>query len=203
MHLLAIRTRLFRSVSWADETEIYRTRYDLLERGADPVLPATLGYVGGRTLVDRLNVCDSREESAHDYAFRSTSGVSRVWGTVRIDAYPGAEATIADGGRAILGRETFRVSAQPGRDLLIVLRTAPSIEATLLQVGGPRRVGVEFPEALLMVSMDGEVAVRDTFRPQPGWNEHTLLITGNRVRSARPRVEVSGRYASFQYWFFQ
>jgi hypothetical protein len=194
---------IFRSASFGDEIEIYRTRYDLLERGSDPVLPATVGHIGGRTLVDHLNVCDSREESAHDYAFRSSAGASRLWGTVRIDAYAGTEATIADGGRAILGRETFQVSAQPGRDLLIVLRTAPSIEANLLQIGGPRRVGVEFPEALLIVSIDGEVALRDTFRPQPGWNERTLLITGNHIRSARPRVEVSGRYASFRYWFFQ
>jgi hypothetical protein len=122
---------------------------------------------------------------------------------VRIDAYGGAEAPIADGGRAILGHESFRVSAQPGRDLLIVVRTAPAIDANLLQVAGPRRVGVEFPEAVLSVAVDGQIALRETFRTQPGWNERALLITGNLVRRARPRLEIAGRYASFQYWFFQ
>jgi hypothetical protein len=194
---------LFRSASFGDEVEIYRTRYDLLDRGREPALPATLGQIGGRTLVDRLNVCDSREESAHEYSFGSSAGAFRLWGTARMDAYPGAEAPIADGGRAILGHETFRVSAQAGRDLLIVLRTAPAIDANLLQVSGPRRVGIEFPEAVLAVAIDGHTAARRTFRTQPGWNEHAVLITGDLVRSARPRLEMRGRYASFQYWAYQ
>jgi hypothetical protein len=203
MHELVSGPPLFRSASFGDEIEIYRTRYDLLDRGREPTLAATVGQIGTRTLVDRLNICDSREEAAHDYSFASTAGAFRLWGSVRVDAYPGAEARIGDGGRAILGHESFRISARPGRDLLIVLRTAPSIDANLLQVAGPRRVGVEFPEAVLTVAIDGETAVRDTFPTQPGWNERALLITGNLVRSTRPRLEVRGRYASFQYWLFQ
>ena len=84
-----------------------------------------------------------------------------------------------------------------------MLRTAPAIDANLLQVSGPRRVGLEFPEAVLSIAIDGQTAVRETFRTQPGWNEHAVRITGNLVRGPRPRLEVSGRYASFQYWFFQ
>jgi hypothetical protein len=194
---------LFRSASFADEIEIYRTRYDLLDRGREPALAATVGQIGARTLVDRLNVCDSREESAHEYSFGSSAGAFRLWGTARMDAYPGAEAPIADGGRAILGHETFRISVQAGRDLLLVMRTAPALDANLLQVSGPRRVGIEFPEAVLSVAIDGQTVGRETFRTQPGWNEHAILITGNLVRSARPRLEMRGRYASFQYWAFQ
>lgn len=203
MRELVSGSPLFRSASFGDEIEIYGTRYELLERGREPMLAATVGQIGARTLVDRLNVCDSREESAHDYSFRSSAGAFRLWGTVRMDAYAGAEAPVADGGRPILGHESFRVSAQPGRDLLVVLRTAPAVDANLLRVSGPQRVGVEFPEAVLMVAVDGQVVVRDTIRTQPGWNERALLITGNLIRSASPRLEVSGRYASFQYWFFQ
>jgi hypothetical protein len=192
---------LFRSASFGDEIEVYGTRYELLERGREPML--AMGQIGERTLVDRLNVCDSREESAHDYSFGSSAGAARLWGTVRIDAYAGGQAPIADGGRPILGHESFRVSARPGRDLLIVLRTASAIDANLLRVSGPQRVGVEFPEVVLSVAVDGQVVVRDTFRTQPGWNERPLLIRGDLIRSASPRLEVSGRYASFQYWFFQ
>jgi hypothetical protein len=64
-------------------------------------------------------------------------------------------------------------------------------------------VGIEFPEAVLAVAIDGHTAARRTFRTQPGWNEHAVLITGDLVRSARPRLEMRGRYASFQYWAYQ
>jgi hypothetical protein len=203
MRELVLAPSLFRSASFGDEIEIYRTSYDLLDRGSDPALATTAGMIGARTLVDRLNVCDSREESDHAYSFRSSTGALRLWGAVRLDGYPGGAAPIADGGRAILGSESFRISAEPGRDLLVVLRTAPAIDANLLQVSGPRRVGLEFPEAVLSIAVDGQTAVRETFRTQPGWNEHVVRIAGNLVQGPRPRLEVSGRYASFQYWFFQ
>jgi hypothetical protein len=159
--------------------------------------------IGARALVDRLNVCDSREESDHAYSFHSSTGALRLWGAVRMDGYPGGGAPFADGGRAILGSESFRISAATGRDLLVVLRTAPAIDANLLQVSGPRRVGLEFPEAVFSIAIDGQTAVRETFRTQAGWNEHAVRIAGNLVQGPRPRLEVSGRYASFQYWFFQ
>ena len=64
-------------------------------------------------------------------------------------------------------------------------------------------MGIEFPEAVLSLSLDGQPALRETFRTQPGWNEHVVRIPGSLVRGPRPRLEASGRYASFQYWFFQ
>ena len=194
---------LFRSASFGDEIEIYRTRYDLLDRGGEPALPATLNTVRGLAEVDRLNVCDSRQEAAHEYSFTSAAGVLRLWGTVRVDAYGSGEPKVADGGRAILGRESFRVAAQPGRDLLLVLRTAPAIDANVLQVAGPRRIGLEFPEPALTVTVDGQFMGRHAFPTQPGWNETMVRIAGNLVRQARPRLEIAGRYAAFQYWFYQ
>jgi len=203
MRALVSPPALFRSASFGDEIEIYRTQYDLLTRGAQPLLPSTLAAVGALAEVDRLNVCDSRDEAAHEYSFTSSTGTAPLWGTVRIDAYPGTEVPIADGGRAILGRESFRVHAQPGRDLIVVLRTAGAIDANLLQAGGPRRVGVEFPESALTIVVDGQSPIPGTHTMTPGWNELVLRVTGNLVRSARPRIEISGRYASFRYWFFQ
>ena len=193
---------LFRSASFGDEIEIYRTRYDLLDRSRDPVAVPAMG-AGPLAEVDRLNVCDSREEAAHDYAFSSMAGAFPLWGTVRIDGYPGSPGPLADGGRAILGWESFRVKARPGRDLVMVVRVAPAIDANLLQVGGPRRVGVEFPETAIIASIDGVPAFTEVFHPPPGWSERTLRIPGNLVRNDRPRLEIGGRYPSFQYWFYQ
>jgi hypothetical protein len=106
MRELVTAPPLFRSASFGDEIEIYRTSYDLLDRGKDPALSTTAGLIGTRALVDRLNVCDSREESDHAYSFHSSTGALRLWGAVRMDGYPGGAAPIADGGRAILGGES-------------------------------------------------------------------------------------------------
>jgi hypothetical protein len=194
---------LFRTASFADEIEIYPMRYELLEGGGEPAAPETLAGIRGLTEVDRLNVCDSREETAHDYSFVSSAGAAPLWGTARIDTYPESKVPLADGGRAILGRESFRIAARPGRELLMVLRTAPAIDANLLQTSGPRRVGLEFPDAAFTVSVDGRAMGRANVRTRPGWNEVVIRITGNLVRQERPRLELAGRYASFQYWFFQ
>jgi len=194
---------LFRTASFADEIEIYPMKYELLERGREPAAAETLAAVRGLTEVDRLNVCDSRDEAAHQYSFVSSAGAAPVWGTPRVDAYPDANVPIADGGRAILGGESFRIAARPGRELLMVLRTAPAIDASLLQAGGPRRVGVEFPEAAFTIAVDGQAMGRANVHTRPGWNEVVIRITGNLVRGERPRLQLAGRYASFQYWFFQ
>jgi hypothetical protein len=193
----------FRSAAFADEIEIYKTRYDLLERGRAPAAPPTIAALAGLSEVDRLNVCDSQDEAAHDYTFSSTAGTSPLWGTVRIDSYPGGDQPIADGGRAILGWEAFRVSAQPARDLLLVARTSSAIDANLLENGGPRRIGIEFPEATLLVWVDGQAIGRASFHTQPGWNEILLRVPGNLIHRPRPRLEIAGRYAAFQYWLFQ
>ena len=120
-----------------------------------------------------------------------------------MDGYPGGAAPIADGGRAILGSESFRDLRAAGRDLLVVLRTAPAIDANLLQVRDPGAWASSSRRPCSASPSTGRRAVRETFRTQPGWNEHAVRIAGNLVRGPRPRLEVSGRYASFQYWFFQ
>jgi hypothetical protein len=203
MRELAGGPPLFRSASFGDEIEIYRTRYELLDRGREPSLATTLGKVGSLVQVDRLNVCDSKEESAHEYQFSSATGAFQLWGTVRVDAYSPGEAPVADGGRAIFGWESFKVAAHPGRDLVVVMRTAPAMDANLLQAGGPRRVGVEFTESALSIAVDGQLPVKDTFRSAPGWGEHVLMISGHLIRGERPRLDIGGRYGSFQYWFYQ
>jgi hypothetical protein len=194
---------LFRSVTFGDEIEIYRTRYDLLDRGDRPFLPATLEAIKGLREVDHLNVCDSRDEQAHEYEFTSRAGVAPLWGAVRIDTYPGGREPIADGGRAILGRESFRVDAQPDKDLIVVLRSAPDMDASVLQAAGATRAGVQFPEAGVIISVDGRASGRAALPTHPGWNELVLRVTGNLLARPRPRIEIVGRYASFRYWLFQ
>jgi hypothetical protein len=197
---------LFRTSSFSDEILIHRMRYDLVGGNARIYLPGSLEATRGKTEVDRLNVCDSQDEARHGYEFRSRLGNLRLHGTARIAAYPAAGApseTVVDGGRAILGYESFQVSVQPGRELTIVMRTAESVEANVYRAAGSGTLSLTVAEAGLVLRVDDEVVSRPAIRPGPGWHEAVLRVPGSLLRSERAHLELTGRYASFFYWFFQ
>ncbi|HET8647353.1 MAG TPA: hypothetical protein VFO85_17785, partial [Vicinamibacteria bacterium] len=81
LHALVQEPPLYRTLSLSDELLVYRMRYDALDRAARPLLPETMAAVAGRALVDSLNVCDTRDERAHDSAFRSQLDGVRLHGT--------------------------------------------------------------------------------------------------------------------------
>jgi hypothetical protein len=195
---------VYRSSSLSDELLIFRMRYDLLDAARHPYLEPTRAAVAGLREVDRLNVCDSREEAAHEYRYSSHLGNLALGGAVRVDTYgsspPGA---VMDAGRMILGRESFRVRSQGGRPLVVVMRTAASADAAVLRAGSAALHTLEVPEAAVVVSVQGQVALRSTFRPGPGWNEWVLHIPAGLVQEGATRLELQGRYAAFSYWCFQ
>ena len=193
---------LFQTASGGDEIEIYRVRYDLVGTNATHHLPQTAAAVAGLREVDRLNVGDARDEAAHRYRVRSRLGNADLGATVRVDSYAGG-ARVADAGRAVLGRETFDVRAAPGRDLVLVLRTAPAVEAAVLRVGAGRVAELTFPEAALAVKVDGRAAADVHGRPAGGWDEWVVRLPAALIRSERTRLEITGRYASFYYWAYQ
>jgi hypothetical protein len=151
---------------------------------------------------DRLNVGDPRDEAAHGYRVRSRLGNGALGATVRVDTYPGS-ARVADAGRAVLGGEAFEVRTMPGRDLVVVLRTAAALEAAVLRVGGGGLANLGFPEAGLTVRVDGQPAGAFRLAPGPGWDEWVLRLPGSLIGGERTRIETSGRYASFYYWIYQ
>jgi hypothetical protein len=192
---------LFESASLGDDLVLYRARWDLLDRGREPVLPAARAAIAGLSEVDRLDVCDSRDEGAHGYAYDSRRGELMLAGSVSLDLGP--EGTLADGGRLILGGETFRVRTRPGQDLVIVLRTNRVVVAQAMSARGSLAYPVELAEMGLAVRVDGELAARFTIPNGPGWNEHVQRIPAARVRSATTALALQGRYAAFRYWFYQ
>ena len=193
---------IFRSSSFGDEIEIYRTRFDLLGRNARFYLPETAAAVQGLQEVDRLNVCDSRDEADHGYAFRSGLGGQRLFGAPRVAAYAAGER-VADAGRLIIGEESFLVRTPARRDLLIVMRTADSATAGVMRATGSGQLPMEIAEAGIVLRVDGKPVGRVTFHPRAGWDEQVFRITADRVADGHTRVQLSGRYASFYYWFFQ
>ncbi len=207
LRTLAAGPPLFRSTSFGDELLVHRLQWDLVGRGSRPLLPTTLAAVAGLREVDQLNVCDSHDERAHGYRFNSQLGGLLLHGTARVASYAGsdqaARGPVIDAGRAILGRESFTITTLPNRDILMVFRTAPQIAANLFRASGAAQVGLEFPEAGFNVMCDGQILPRVTFRPAAGWDERVVRIPGVFVKGERTRLQLSGRYASFYFWFFQ
>ena len=100
---------------------------------------------------------------------------------------------IADAGRKVFGWERFRVSAEPGKDLTLVMRT-----------------DAWYPNHLT-VSVDGAPAGAWTIaRSETAWVEPAFRIPGRLIARARPEIEIrredpqdGGDYAPFHYWIFQ
>jgi len=198
---------LYRSASFSpDEILVYAMRYDLAGKSGRVYLPETLKLLEGLREVDRLNVCDPQDEGSHGYRFGSFRGNLRLTGTARIDSYAlpgGVLEVVADGGRAILGSESFSVRAERGKDLVVVMRTAPQVRANVMRAEGSGRFDVAFAEAGMVVEAAGVTSARFQFRPRPGWDEYVFRIPGGFLKEGSTRLTLSGRYASFFYWFYQ
>jgi hypothetical protein len=110
---------------------------------------------------------------------------------------------VADAGRLILGEESFRVRTTAGRDLVIVLRTADSASAGVLRASVSGQFPLQISEAGIVLRVEGKTVGKVSFHPRPGWDEHVLRVTADRVQAGQTEISLSGRYASFYYWFFQ
>jgi len=195
---------LFQTTSLGDDLVLYRARWELLDGGARPVVPAVLAAVASLTLVDGLNVCDAADEAAHGYRFESRLGDIPLGASVEVDAVPpGSERRLADAGRLVVGSERFRVRSTAGRDLVLVKRSHSSVTVRAMRAGGPSAVPVEIAEDGLIVRVSGRPVLRATLPDAPGWNEHVLRLPAAVVGSGSTELELSGRYGSFHYWAYQ
>ncbi len=207
LRALASGEPLFQSSSLGDDLLVFRTRWDVVEGGGRTYREETARAVAGLTEVDRLNVGDVRDEAAHAYRYESRRGDLHLAGAVRIDDYDGG-ARVADAGRAILGHESFRVRASKGRELVVVFRTSGSVEARItrppsLGLSGPSVFDIAMPEAALRVRAGRRSLPPLQFSNAAGWNEHVVRIPGDALDEGATTLTITGRYASFYYWFYQ
>jgi len=49
----------------------------------------------------------------------------------------------------------------------------------------------------------GQVSARVAFRPRPGWDERSFRVPGRFLSDGSTPLTLSGRYATFYYWFYQ
>jgi hypothetical protein len=203
LQALADGPPVFRTASLGDELLLFRTRWEAFSRGQAIRSPGVAAAVAGLREVDRLDVADARDEAAHGYQSSSRMGPFQLRGAPNLDRYPDGYELL-DAGRAILGWESFEISGlEPGRDLVVVLRSAFAVEANVFAVSGRHRVALSVPEAGLRPMVGAQLLPLVAFQPGPGWSEHLLRLPGSAIAGERVRLRLEGRYAAFQYWFFQ
>ncbi len=203
LRALARDAPVYRSFSLSsDELLLFETNYEAFEAAARPTSDAARIASAGLREVDRLNLADVADEERHEYRNETRFGDLRLFASARVA--PGADGRLlADAGRVVLGEESFVLAVTSGRDLLLVLRTAPEASARLMRASGSREVALAFDEAFIDLRVGGQAVTQKRFRPAVGWDEVVFTIPADAVRVPRLALRLAGRYASFRYWAFQ
>jgi hypothetical protein len=95
------------------------------------------------------------------------------------------------------------VRSRAGRPLVVVLRTLREVQVQALRAQGGLVAEVEIPVTGMAVEAGGRTVARLEMPNGPGWNEHVFAIPADAVGEGATELRLSGRYASFQYWFYQ
>jgi hypothetical protein len=203
MQGLADGPALFETASLGDDLLLFRARWDLLDRGALPESADAIAAVAALEPVDRLDVCDSRDERAHAYRHESRRGELLLAGAVAIGPLGAGGPPLADAGRLVLGGESFEVRTRGGRDLVVVLRSRSPVLARALRAQAGLAVPVELPGMGIVARAGGREVARLALANAPGWNEHVFRLPAGAVSEGVTELALSGRYSAFQYWFYQ
>jgi 4-amino-4-deoxy-L-arabinose transferase-like glycosyltransferase len=193
---------LFETASLGDDLVLFRARWDLLDRGEEPATPEASAAVASLERVDRLDVCDARDESAHAYRYDSRRGELVLAGAVGIGPVDGG-APLADAGRFIAGGESFRVRTHGGRALVVVLRSRSPVVVRSLRAQGSVAIPLDVLSMGIVARVGGHEVARLALENRPGWNEHVFQIPAAAVSEGTTELALSGRYDSFHYWFYQ
>ena len=205
LRALADGPPLFETASFGDDLLLFRAHWDILDRGGEPALAEARAAAGALQEVDRLDVCDARDEAAHGYRYESRRGEILLAGSVGIGPVPltTGETTLADAGRLIVGGESFRVRTHGERDLVVVLRSRTPVLASARRAQGGLSAPVEVPEMGILLRAGGREVARLALPNRPGWNEHVFRVPAAAVSDGTTELALSGRYAAFHYWFYQ
>ena len=205
MRTLADGPPLHETASLGDDLLLFRARWDILDHGRVPSLAEAMGAVSALQEVDRLDVCDTKDEATHRYRYESRRGEILLAGSVGIGpvSSPTGETTLADAGRLIVGGESFRVRTRAGRDLVVVLRSRTPVVARAMRAQGGLAVPVDVPEMGILLRAGGREVARLALPNRPGWNEHVFRVPAEAVSDGTTDLALSGRYAAYQYWFYQ
>jgi len=193
----AFRAHLgFNTIAGGTDKVVYPASWIDVKPTDSPLLHAA--DIAGKRPVDSLDLAWLEDEEGHEWkAEPEAKDVLRQYAYADVPTRP-----ITDAGRIISRAERFRVSVEPGKDLLVIMRT---------DAWYPTR---------LRVSVDGKpagvwsFAISGTAWVEPAFTIQGALLTRSRPELRIERVDSSvegagasagmGRdYAPFHYWMYQ
>lgn len=179
---------------------LHRADWSSLERSTLPLTESARQFVYGLGVVDTLNIGSLPDEKRTEYrTFMRVPGARLlpVSETMNLAGRPVTEA-----GRVVLGSETMRVKAEPGREMRVVLRTG--LAAAMPLPSGLQAMEFSSPINLLL-QVDGKDAGTTTVNLNPAgeFTEISLRIPGELITKDSIELTVGGDHISYAYWFYQ
>ena len=113
---------------------------------------------------------------------------------------------IIEAGRLVFGGDEMTIPLQPGRDVLVVMRTLPRVTAVLTDGITSDTVTGEFGAKMRLNVQIGEKGVPFPVElncPTNGFADVWFTIPGKAITSSNPRVAFLGDHITCGYWFFQ
>ena len=158
-----------------------------------------LSLTKGKTLAARVDVGYEPDEIASNYKAEMRYNVNAYPPFVLYDDLGGKKA--AEVARLIAGADSMDVSLEPGKDVVVVMRTYPKRSVAVRDA----TVDYTFSNPLeLNVALDGELASNAVIKySEKGFSDVAFTIPGAAVKSARPRISFLGDHIACCYWFFQ
>lgn len=162
--------------------------------------------VAGMTLVDSLDVGWIADETAHGYEIFNRIPGTLIRPYVQVASCGGA--LVMEVSRVIIGSESFRVSAEQGKNLRIVMRTHLSGQPVTHKAGdepSPQEFNFSSPLGLILVVDDGDPirAGLTISGDKTTFVEAILDIPGEKIQTSNPLITIGGDHISCSYWFYQ
>lgn len=187
---------------------IVRATWDTLnEAFLEPQDPAMRKRLKGLVLADRLDIGYPEDETRGRYRERGRFQDLRLVPFLKTASL--GKKTVSDVGRLVLGSNAFVLKSRPGRPLLLVLRTAESVEARVIRTRAKETsaFALNFPFQL-HVTVDGqELGVvtcdSETESDSKDFREVAIEIPADFIRRDETELELVGDHAAFIYWAYQ
>lgn len=179
---------------------VHRADWSSLEASHEPRSPIVKSQLAGLELVDELNIGYVPHEKRSDYEV--STRVPGAYLPAMSETLKLGEQSVTEAGRVVLGGESMTLRAQPGRDVVMVLRT--SMLGRIKKGSGEQRFGLE-SHVSLKVWVDEEEAGEFSLllKDAAEFTEVAFRIPGELIHGEQSRIRVVGDHISYAYWFYQ
>ncbi len=184
---------------------VYEADWSKLHASPTPASPEALAAVEDLSLIDLIDVGYASDEQRHGYRIHSRIPDSRISPAVVTRSAGGQ--MITEVGRAALGRESFSVSATPGKSIRVVSRMTESLNVTVhlhASIISPWRVELN-PSLTMAVWVDGLEVGRFNVQLESGtkFSEVVFDIPAEAISNDHPEISIAGDHIAFAHWFYQ